>query len=118
MEKIGENARRPAVTGGKPISCWISSTATERGDLRAASQSAGIRLCRDEDVRVVGRPGTAEAISDSAREFRRRPGPLRVDARVGGRSSVGAFIDCRSHPPTTAPTTRAEDAVTVWRMSV
>ena len=89
MEKIGENARRPAVTGGKPISCWISSTATERGDLRAASQSAGIRLCRDEDVRVVGRPGTAEAISDSAREFRRRPvrfGQTRVSA--AGAASV------------------------------
>jgi hypothetical protein len=25
-----------AVTCGKPTSCWISSTATERGDLRAA----------------------------------------------------------------------------------
>src|SRR5580693_2945675 len=25
-----------AVTGGKPSSCWISSTATERGDLGAA----------------------------------------------------------------------------------
>jgi hypothetical protein len=33
---VNENARRAAVMGGKPISCWISSTATERGDLRAA----------------------------------------------------------------------------------
>jgi hypothetical protein len=36
MDKVGEDARRAAVTGGKPTSCWISSTATERGDLRAA----------------------------------------------------------------------------------
>jgi hypothetical protein len=29
-------AQVSAVTCGKPTSCWISSTATERGDLRAA----------------------------------------------------------------------------------
>ena len=29
-------AQVTAVRSGKPISCWISSTATEQGDLRAA----------------------------------------------------------------------------------
>jgi hypothetical protein len=33
--QLGENARGAVVTGGKPTSCWILSTATERGDLRA-----------------------------------------------------------------------------------
>ena len=36
-----EDARTSAVTGGKPTSCWISSTATERGDLRAACTAGG-----------------------------------------------------------------------------
>jgi len=35
-EGQGERAPSRLITCGKPSSCWISSTATERGDLRAA----------------------------------------------------------------------------------
>jgi hypothetical protein len=34
LAEVGDHVA--AVTCGKPTSCWISSTATERGDLRAA----------------------------------------------------------------------------------
>ena len=45
---IGRYLRsRTAVTGGKPTSCWISSTATERGDLGAACTAGWHPTLRD-----------------------------------------------------------------------
>jgi hypothetical protein len=49
--RMPENARRAADLGGKPTSCWISSTATERGDLRAAC-TAGWHLTLPMSARL------------------------------------------------------------------
>jgi hypothetical protein len=42
MEKVRKNARRPAVTGGKPTFDRTSSPATERGDLGVITRRPGM----------------------------------------------------------------------------
>jgi hypothetical protein len=75
IEKDRENARRAAVTGGKLTSCWILSTATERGDLRGlhsrlASDSADGSMFRDRGAGYIWPDRAPDARLENVRPLR------------------------------------------------